>query len=131
MEWNESYKAEGITGKLMGKIFYIMGKSSSGKDTIYENLLGREGLSLHPLIMYTTRPIRAGETDGVQYHFVTEEQLKKLNARLNHDYLPEHGLGIRVVKKIAKRYRYKTVFRSEAGSYFSCNILFPLFFKCS
>ena len=33
----------------MGKIFYIMGKSSSGKDTIYENLLGREGLSLHPL----------------------------------------------------------------------------------
>ena len=55
----------------MGKIFYIMGKSSSGKDTIYENLLGREGLSLHPLIMYTTRPIRAGETDGVQYHFVT------------------------------------------------------------
>ena len=62
----------------MGKIFYIMGKSSSGKDTIYENLLGREGLSLHPLIMYTTRPIRAGETDGVQYHFVTEEQLKAL-----------------------------------------------------
>lgn len=62
---------------------------------------------------------------------VAEEQLKKLNARLNHDYLPEHGLGIRVVKQIAKRYRYKTVFRSEAGSYFSCNILFPLFFKCS
>ena len=28
--------------------------------------------------MYTTRPIRAGETDGVQYHFVTEEQLKAL-----------------------------------------------------
>ena len=62
----------------MGKIFYIMGKSSSGKDTIYENLLGRKELLLHPLIMYTTRPIRTGETDGVQYHFVTEEQLKAL-----------------------------------------------------
>ena len=62
----------------MGNIFYIMGKSSSGKDTIYENLLGREGLSLHPLIMYTTRPIRTGETDGVQYHFVTEAQLEEM-----------------------------------------------------
>lgn len=62
----------------MGKIFYIIGKSSSGKDTIYENLLQRKELRLHPLIMYTTRPIRTGETDGVQYHFVTEEQLKAL-----------------------------------------------------
>ena len=58
----------------MGKIFYIMGKSSSGKDTIYENLLGREGLSLHPLIMYTTRPIRAGETDGVLLRAIKREK---------------------------------------------------------
>ena len=49
-----------------------MGKSSSGKDTIYEELLSREELGLKPFIMYTTRPIRAKETDGVQYHFVTE-----------------------------------------------------------
>ena len=28
----------------MGHIFYIMGKSSTGKDTIYENLLGRQEL---------------------------------------------------------------------------------------
>ena len=62
----------------MGNIFYIMGKSSSGKDTIYENLLARESLHLHPLIMYTTRPIRTGETDGVQYHFVTEAQLEEM-----------------------------------------------------
>lgn len=50
-----------------------MGKSSSGKDTIYENLLQRHDLKLIPFIMYTTRPTRANETDGVQYHFVTEE----------------------------------------------------------
>ena len=62
----------------MGNIFYIMGKSSSGKDTIYENLLARESLHLHPLIMYTTRSIRTGETDGVQYHFVTEAQLEEM-----------------------------------------------------
>lgn len=53
-----------------------MGKSSSGKDTIYENLLQRHDLKLIPFIMYTTRPIRANETDGVQYHFVTEETLR-------------------------------------------------------
>lgn len=59
----------------MGKLFYVMGKSSSGKDTIYEEILSREELKLNPFIMYTTRPIRAKETDGVQYHFVTEEEL--------------------------------------------------------
>lgn len=64
----------------MGKIFYIMGKSSSGKDTIYEELLKREELGLHPLVIYTTRPIRAKETDGVEYHFTDEEELQKFLA---------------------------------------------------
>ncbi|MCD8015974.1 MAG: guanylate kinase [Lachnospiraceae bacterium] len=62
----------------MGKIFYIMGKSASGKDTLYEGLLSRNELGLRPLIMYTTRPIRAKETDGIQYHFVTMEELDRL-----------------------------------------------------
>lgn len=62
----------------MGKIFYMMGKSSSGKDTVYENLLARPELRLFPVIMYTTRPIRAKETDGVQYHFVTQETLRRM-----------------------------------------------------
>lgn len=65
----------------MGKLFYVMGKSSSGKDTIYEDLLSRETLGLQSFIIYTTRPIRAGEIDGVQYHFVTEEQLQQLQAQ--------------------------------------------------
>ena len=62
----------------MGKLFYIIGKSSAGKDTIYEELLLRKELGLKPFIMYTTRPIRAKETDGVQYHFVTEETMRKM-----------------------------------------------------
>lgn len=65
----------------MGKLFYVMGKSSSGKDTIYEDILAREELGLHPFVMYTTRPIRAKETDGVQYHFVTEETLRQMEER--------------------------------------------------
>ena len=30
------------------------------------------------------------------------EKLKVLNAKLKPEYLPEHGLGIRVVKQVAK-----------------------------
>ncbi len=57
----------------MGKIFYIMGKSSSGKDTIYSRLLQDEELGLSNIILYTTRPVREGETDGREYHFVKDE----------------------------------------------------------
>lgn len=62
----------------MGKIFYVMGKSSSGKDTVFKELLCRENLALNTIVLYTTRPIRSGETDGVQYYFVNEERLKEL-----------------------------------------------------
>ncbi|MCD8336641.1 MAG: guanylate kinase [Lachnospiraceae bacterium] len=64
----------------MGKIFYIMGKSASGKDTIYAELLSRTELKLRPIVLYTTRPIRAKETDGVEYHFVTLDILQKMQA---------------------------------------------------
>ncbi len=66
---------------MMGKLFYVMGKSSSGKDTIYEEVLSRPELGLRPFIMYTTRPIRAKETDGVQYHFVDEAALRRMQEK--------------------------------------------------
>lgn len=64
----------------MGKIFCLMGKSSSGKDTIYEKLMKDVFLGLKRMVSYTTRPIREGERDGVEYHFVTEERLEELQA---------------------------------------------------
>lgn len=57
----------------MGKIFYIMGKSSSGKDTIYKRLLEDQELELRNIILYTTRPMRQGEQPGREYYFVGEE----------------------------------------------------------
>ncbi len=63
----------------MGRIFCLMGKSSSGKDTIYRALAEDPELSLKKIISYTTRPIREGEIEGIQYHFVTEEQLESLD----------------------------------------------------
>ena len=62
----------------MGKIFCLMGKSSSGKDTIYKKLLENSSLPLKKIIPCTTRPIRKGETHGVEYFFYTEEELSKL-----------------------------------------------------
>lgn len=64
----------------MGKLFYIMGKSASGKDTIYQKLLQDGQLSLKRLIIYTTRPIRDGELNGREYFFVKEEEFQRLKA---------------------------------------------------
>ena len=65
----------------MGKIFSVMGKTSSGKDTVYKRVL--EHLTLNQgvrapktVVIYTTRPMRPGETNGVEYFFVTEEELQ-------------------------------------------------------
>lgn len=62
----------------MGKIYCLMGKSSSGKDTLYKLLLEDDELSLKTFVPYTTRPMREGETDGVEYYFCDEEHLQEL-----------------------------------------------------
>lgn len=62
----------------MGKIFYLMGKSSSGKDTIYRRIMQNKGQLLKKIVPYTTRPIREGERDGVQYHFTDMDGFKRL-----------------------------------------------------
>lgn len=64
----------------MGKIFCVMGKSATGKDTIYQKLLHENELHLQRIIPYTTRPIREGEAAGREYHFCNEEDVKRLEA---------------------------------------------------
>ena len=61
----------------MGKLFCLMGKSASGKDSIYRKILERRP-ELKEVITYTTRPKRDGETEGVQYHFVDEDRMMEL-----------------------------------------------------
>ena len=48
----------------MGKLFYLIGKSSVGKDSIAEHLLQDETLGLSCVVQYATRPIRDGEEVG-------------------------------------------------------------------
>ena len=62
----------------MGKIFYLMGKSSSGKDTHYKKLNEENRYGLKSIVSYTTRPIRGGEQDGREYHFVSVDAFERM-----------------------------------------------------
>ena len=62
----------------MGKIFCLMGKSSSGKDTVFKLLKEDKELKLKPVIPYTTRPKRNNEINGVEYYFINEEILSDM-----------------------------------------------------
>ncbi|MGN0379577.1 MAG: guanylate kinase [Butyrivibrio sp.] len=61
----------------MARIYMIMGKSSSGKDTIYSRLKEDVRLGLKPVVIYTTRPRRIGEENGREYFFSDDVQLQK------------------------------------------------------
>lgn len=61
----------------MSRIFCIVGKSGSGKDTIYHGILSEQEPGLVPVIPYTTRPRRTDEADGVNYFYVSEQELSR------------------------------------------------------
>ncbi|HCL01932.1 MAG TPA: guanylate kinase [Lachnoclostridium phytofermentans] len=65
----------------MSKIFVIMGKSATGKDTVYKKLIESNELMLKTAVGYTTRPIRKGERNGVEYRFVTENEMENLKEK--------------------------------------------------
>ena len=80
----------------MGKMLYLMGKSSTGKDTVYRKLMEWKQLELKRVVPYTTRPIRLGESEGKEYHFTDDEgyellvkQGKVIESRAYNTY---HGL---------------------------------------
>lgn len=80
----------------MGKIICLMGKSCAGKDTIYKRLLMEKAPELKKIVPYTTRPVREGEREGIEYFFTDEEEFQRLKGqgkviedRAYHTY---HGL---------------------------------------
>lgn len=80
----------------MSKIYYMMGKSSTGKDTLYKRIFGNEELQLKTVVLYTTRPIRDGEKEGVEYFFCNEKKVEELEAAgkviERRDYNTIHGI---------------------------------------
>lgn len=55
------------------KIIAICGQAGSGKDSIMKETL-LINPNLHEIVSCTTRPPREGEVDGINYHFLTNEQ---------------------------------------------------------
>lgn len=80
----------------MAKIFFVLGKSCSGKDTIFQHLKKDKKLNLITVTGYTTRPMREGETDGEEYFFVNTDKLEELKKSGKviecRDYNTVHGV---------------------------------------
>lgn len=80
----------------MSKLFCIMGKSASGKDTVFKRLIQDKDLGLKTIVSYTTRPMREGEREGVEYHFVSRGELDLMRSRGKviecRDYNTVHGI---------------------------------------
>jgi guanylate kinase len=65
----------------------LSGPSGVGKDTVLGRMKER-GLPFHYVVTATTRPPREGEKDGVEYHFLSEEEYDRL---LSEDGLLENA----------------------------------------
>lgn len=63
----------------------IMGKTSSGKDTVVNELISKHGF--RKCVTYTTRPMRDGEKQGITYHFITEDDFKQ---KIREDFFAEY-----------------------------------------
>jgi guanylate kinase len=70
-----------------GRLFVVTGPSGVGKGTLIKKLLERAG-DLELSVSATTRPPRPGERDGVDYHFLSEEEFDRL---LAEDQFMEHA----------------------------------------
>jgi len=70
--------------KRRGVLFVLSSPSGAGKSTIARKLLKADP-SLAMSVSATTRPIRPGEIDGVDYHFVDVAKFKEMVA--NHEFL--------------------------------------------
>ena len=73
-----------IKQKQSGELIIISGTTCAGKGSVIEKLLKRnKNLALS--ISYTSRPMRRGEVNGVDYVFVSREEFEKKIA--NGDFL--------------------------------------------
>lgn len=71
---------------MSGKLIVISGPSGVGKSTVVKKVM-EHNANLHFSVSATTRPMRPGEVDGVNYYFVSKEQFQEM---IDHDQLLEH-----------------------------------------
>ena len=81
-----------------------MGKSATGKDTIFKRLTESKNVNLKTIVSYTTRPIRDGEMEGQEYFFVDDERLKPVYEKISE-------LGLITVFHSGKDLAYKPPYK--------------------
>jgi guanylate kinase len=78
-----------------GTLFTVSAPSGAGKTSLVEALAQIDG-KVCVSISHTTRTMRPGEQDGVNYHFVTEASFQEMlsrNAFLEHARVYQHFYG--------------------------------------
>ncbi|HEX9688914.1 MAG TPA: guanylate kinase [Thermoanaerobaculia bacterium] len=82
-----------MTRRPRGNLFIVSSPSGGGKTTLIRRLIADPpGDPLHFSVSHTTRPMRAGERDGREYHFLTDEDFGRMvrkGAFLEHNRV--HG----------------------------------------
>ncbi len=77
-------------------LFTISAPSGAGKTSLVRALTERKQSSIGVSISHTTREIRSGEADGVDYHFVSEDEFQQMIADdqfLEHARVFDHSYG--------------------------------------
>jgi guanylate kinase len=77
-------------------LFTISAPSGAGKTSLVKALTERKQSSIEVSISHTTREIRSGETDGVDYHFVSEDEFQQMmadNQFLEHAHVFDKSYG--------------------------------------
>ncbi len=78
------------------KIFALLGYMGVGKDTILKQVL-KDINDVKPIISTTTRPMRKGETEGVEYYFIDDTEFFRrgtdfVEQRIYHTKVKENGV---------------------------------------
>ncbi|MGZ8779742.1 MAG: guanylate kinase [Thermoanaerobaculia bacterium] len=82
-----------------GTLFIVSGPSGAGKTTLINRVreqLKPIGVSLYFSVSHTTRPARAGEKEGINYYYVTDESFTAMAGRgefLEHAHVHAHRYG--------------------------------------
>lgn len=82
-----------------GTLFIVSGPSGAGKTTLINRVreqLNPIGVRLYFSVSHTTRPARAGEKDGINYYYVSDESFTAMAGRgefLEYAHVHAHRYG--------------------------------------
>lgn len=112
-------------------ITVLIGKSASGKDTIFKELLKH---SFEPIVTFTTRPKREGETDGVEYNFVSEKDFKDLDLLEKREYNTAKGIWYYGMPKVDVDKNYAVILDINGANklidYYGKDKILPAYLAC-